>query len=373
MSKAWGVTHYSDVVDFCYDWKVVNFGRCLKIQQQIESPPLVIPGTNGLVCHLVCTRDFPRMVWIQVNDVVKVVKEPSLFSITLQCEKRAEDVKLAGYVEVLCDNVWLRGSFGDQTKEQFTSFAKVGNNKLGWSFIPAKPMIKFLGDGHGLTDFLSVSTFIDFNGFWHDSKQNQPQEIKLTLFSPGEMTQTSSLIPPTVMDNTSRLAAMKSLMLDAKHSDVVLECQGEKFNCHKSILGARSTVFTKMFDANMKEAASVLVGINDVEPDIVQTMVEFIYTGDVTKQIEDLAKVVYVADKYRLEGFLDFCFRKFDIDREDDQLIEMLLLADKHNLDQFKDLAMKRIIVNKAKYIADENFRCKIQDHPEILFELFKA
>eukprot|EP00092_Neocalanus_flemingeri_P033278 GFUD01036190.1.p1 GENE.GFUD01036190.1~~GFUD01036190.1.p1 ORF type:complete len:365 (-),score=99.10 GFUD01036190.1:56-1150(-) len=364
MSKAWCVTHFSDVVDFSCDWNVVNLGRCLKIHQKVESPPLTIPGTGGLVCHLVCTGHFPGGIVskIQANDVEKVMEEAHLFSITLLCDKRVENVKLAGFVDVMCDNVLLRGSFGDHTKEQFVIDNALGTN-FGWSFIPAKPMIKILWAG--VTG--------DFNGFWHNSKQNQPQEIKLTLFSPGEMTQTSSLIPPTVMDNTSRLAAMKSLMLDAKHSDVVLECQGEKFNCHKSILGARSTVFTKMFDANMKEAASVLVGINDVEPDIVQTMVEFIYTGDVTKQVEDLAKVVYVADKYRLEGLLDFCFRKFDIDRDDDQLVEMLILADKHNLDQFKDLAMKRIVMNKSKFIADENFLCKFEDHPKILFELFKA
>eukprot|EP00092_Neocalanus_flemingeri_P008682 GFUD01009352.1.p1 GENE.GFUD01009352.1~~GFUD01009352.1.p1 ORF type:complete len:387 (-),score=114.19 GFUD01009352.1:91-1194(-) len=367
MSKAWGVTSFSEVVEFCYNWKVVNLGRCLKIHQKIVSPPLAIPGTDGLVCRLVCTGYFPGIVSkIQANDVEKVVEEASLFSITLESETRADDVKLAGYVDVLCsDDVLLRASFGDQSKELFTSFANFVNNKVGWHFLPTKP-IKFY--------MSSVNRFTDYNGFWQNSKPNQPLEIKLTLFSPGEISQTSTMIPPAVMDDTSRFfASMKSLMLDPKHSDVILQCQGEKFHCHKSILGARSTVFSKMFDANMKEATCGLVEINDVEPDIVETMVEFIYTGGVTKQVDDLAKVVYVADKYRLEGLLDFCFRKFDIDRDDDQLVEMLLLADKHNLDQFKDLAMKRIIVNKAKYIADENFRCKIQDHPEILFELFKA
>eukprot|EP00092_Neocalanus_flemingeri_P016324 GFUD01017671.1.p1 GENE.GFUD01017671.1~~GFUD01017671.1.p1 ORF type:complete len:379 (-),score=108.20 GFUD01017671.1:35-1126(-) len=363
MSKAWGVTHFSDVVvDFCYKWKVVNFGRCLKFYQEIESPPIAIPGTGGLVCRLVCTEVLPGIVSkILVNDVEKVVEGGSLFSITLESEKIGV-VRLAGYVEVLCDDVSLRGSFGDQTKEQFISFEEVDSGKVGWRFTPTKP-IKFYKP--------SLERF-DYYGFWQNSKPKQPLVIKLTLFSPGEISQTSTMIPP--MDNTSRLVAnMKSLMLDAKHSDVVLECQGEKFHCHKSILGARSTVFSKMFDANMKEATIGLVVINDVEPDIVDKMVEFIYTGDVTKQVEDLAKVVYVADKYRLEGLLDFCFRKFDIDRDDDQLVEMLILADKHNLDQFKDLAMKRIVMNKSKFIADENFLCKFEDHPKILFELLKA
>eukprot|EP00092_Neocalanus_flemingeri_P025487 GFUD01027635.1.p1 GENE.GFUD01027635.1~~GFUD01027635.1.p1 ORF type:complete len:389 (-),score=101.20 GFUD01027635.1:68-1177(-) len=369
MSKAWGVTHFSDVVlDFCYDWKVVNFGRCLKFHEEVESPPIAIPGTDGLVCRLVCTGYFPGIVSkIKVNDVEKVVEEGSLFSITLESEKRGV-VTLAGNIEVLCDDVSFRASFGDQTKEQFTScvdMSYMGYNKVGWSFIPTKPIQFFMS---------SVNRFTDYGGFWQNFKPNQPLEIKLTLFSPGEISQTSTMIPPAVMDNTSRLvASMKSLMLDAKHSDVVLKCKGEKFHCHRSILGARSAVFSKMFDSDMKEATSGLVVIDDVEPDILEIMVEFVYTGEVTKQVDDLTKLVYVGDKYELEGLLDFCFRKFDIDRDDDQLVEMLILADKHNLDKFKELAMKRIVMNKAKFVADEDFLCKIENHPKILIELFKA
>eukprot|EP00092_Neocalanus_flemingeri_P033277 GFUD01036189.1.p1 GENE.GFUD01036189.1~~GFUD01036189.1.p1 ORF type:complete len:367 (-),score=88.61 GFUD01036189.1:75-1175(-) len=366
MSKAWCVTHFSDVVDFSCDWNVVNLGRCLKIHQKVESPPLTIPGTGGLVCHLVCTGHFPGGIVskIQANDVEKVMEEAHLFSITLLCDKRVENVKLAGFVDVMCDNVLLRGSFGDHTKEQFIIEKALGTN-FGWSFIPANP-IKF---------YTSIANkFADYNGFWQNPKPNHPLEIKLTLFSPGQMTQTSSMMPPSVMENTTRLvASMKSLMLDAKHSDVVLKCKGEKFHCHRSILGARSAVFSKMFDSDMKEATSGLVVIDDVEPDILEIMVEFVYTGEVTKQVDDLTKLVYVGDKYELEGLLDFCFRKFDIDRDDDQLVEMLILADKHNLDKFKELAMKRIVMNKAKFVADEDFLCKIEDHPKILIELFKA
>eukprot|EP00092_Neocalanus_flemingeri_P016325 GFUD01017672.1.p1 GENE.GFUD01017672.1~~GFUD01017672.1.p1 ORF type:complete len:369 (-),score=103.24 GFUD01017672.1:56-1162(-) len=368
MSKACDVTHLSHAVDFCYNWKVDNFGRGLKIDKKIVSPPLAIPGTDGLVCRLVCTGNpggfVSRYTTIEVNNVEKVVESTSLFSITLECEHGAEDVKLAGYVDVVCDDVLSRGSFGDQTKEQFTSFENIGNNKAGWRFMPANPIkIKLYPSGARM-----------YNRIWHNSKPNQPLEIKLTLYTPGGMSQTSSMIPPTVMDKTSRLVAnMKSLMLDVKHTDVVLKCKGEKFYCHKSILAKWSTVFSKLFDANIKEGTRDLVVIDDVEPDVVNTMVEFIYTGDVTKQVEDLAKVVYVADKYQLMGLLDFCFQKFATDGEDDQLVEMLILANKHSLDKFKDLAMRRIVMSKATFINDVNFLSMIEDYPQILFELFKA
>ena len=31
MSKAWGVTNFSDVVEFCFDWKIVNLSRYVEI------------------------------------------------------------------------------------------------------------------------------------------------------------------------------------------------------------------------------------------------------------------------------------------------------------------------------------------------------
>jgi len=375
MYKAWGVTHFSDVVDFSYEWKIVNPGRCLKIHQKIESPPLTIPGTDGLVCRLVCTGYFPGGIVskIQVHQVEKVVGEATLFYIQLECENGGE-VKLAGAVDVLCDDIWLRGKFGDQANEVFATKQNLANTKYGWNFVPVQPTSYFTSN---------TNRFQNYNGFWHtlqivnDSWQtpNQPLQIKLSLFSPGDMIQTSSLVSPTVMTDTSGVVLdLKSLMLDTKHSDVVLKCKGEKFHCHKAILGARSAVFSRMFDADMKEATSGLVEIDDVEPDIIEAMVEYIYTGEATKQVEDLPQLVYVGDKYELKGLVEFCFQKFNLHQDDDKLVmEMLFLADKHSLNKFKDLAMKKILMDKAKFISDKDFMSRIEKNPQILVEFFKV
>jgi len=203
---------------------------------------------------------------------------------------------------------------------------------------------------------------------------NQPLQIKLG-HSPGEIIQSSSLASPTVTSDTTDLFLdMKSLMFDTKHSDVVLTCKGKKFNCHKAILGARSAVFRRMFDVDMEEATSGLVEINDVEPDIIDAMVEYIYTGKTTKQVEDLSKLVYVGDKYELKGLVEVCFQKFNISQDDDKLVvRMLFLADKHSLDKFKDLAMRKILMDKAKFISDKDFMSRIEKNPQILVEFFKV
>ena len=150
---------------------------------------------------------------------------------------------------------------------------------------------------------------------------------------------------------------MKSILEDPQHSDVVFKCKTEELLCHRAILGTRSAVFGRMFDVNMKKATSGVVAIDDDEPDILKAMVKYIYTGDyVTGQVDDLANLVYVGDKYEWKGHLDLCFQKFNYYDNDEQLVEMLILADKHSLDKFKDIAMRMIMMAKAKFIKDREF-----------------
>jgi len=353
MSKAWCVTNFSDVVSFSCDWKIVNFSRCMKIHQKIDSASIVIPGTGGLVC----TGFNPGGIVskIQVKDVEKVVEEATLFTITLECEDgQGGAAKVAGWVDVQCDDTSLRGCFGDQSKESFLVKKNLGGGKFGWSFVLEKPIRYFTS---------STNQFQDHAGFYHSNKQDSSIEIKLSLSSPGEISKTVFTGPPLKKVDTIELVVnMKSLLLDPKHSDVVLKCQNEQLLCHKAILGTRSAVFERMFDVDMKEATSGVVVIDDVEPDVLKAMVEFIYTGnDVTDLVDDLVKLVYVGDKYELRGLLDFCFQKFNYDDDDNQLVEMLIMADKHSLDKFKDLAMRRIIMDKAKFIKDGDFLSRIE------------
>ena len=163
-----------------------------------------------------------------------------------------------------------------------------------------------------------------------------------------------------------------ALLGDTKTSDIVIQCQEKKFHCHRIILGARSLVFRRMFDTDMKEASSGVITVNDIDVEAVEAMIEFIYTDGVTKDVEDTAMLLYAADKYELKGLLEICFRKFKDGMDDDQLVEILILSERHSLADFKSIAMKKIMADKAKFINDKDFQKKMEKHPQLLFELFK-
>ena len=67
-------------------------------------------------------------------------------------------------------------------------------------------------------------------------------------------------------------------------SDVNLNIRGREFPAHKNILAARSEVFAAMFQHPTKEKLSNQIEIEDIEPEVFQELLRFIYTGRVSIQ-----------------------------------------------------------------------------------------
>merc|ERR1712126_342355 len=72
-----------------------------------------------------------------------------------------------------------------------------------------------------------------------------------------------------------------SLLKSGLLSDCQIVCGEKSFNCHKNILSLRSEVFSTMFTSGLKEDEQATVEIKDFDPEIVEQMLEYIYTGEV--------------------------------------------------------------------------------------------
>ena len=59
-------------------------------------------------------------------------------------------------------------------------------------------------------------------------------------------------------------------------------CGDRVFECHQFMLSSRSPVFRAMFQSDMTEAATKRVDIQDLQPDTVNDMLLYIYTGECT-------------------------------------------------------------------------------------------
>ena len=84
------------------------------------------------------------------------------------------------------------------------------------------------------------------------------------------------------------------------YSDLTLVCGVGRVElaCHTNILVARSPVFRAMFQHDTAEAQKKEVEMTDVEPDVAEAMLNYIYTGSLHHSGKE-AELLAAADKYR--------------------------------------------------------------------------
>jgi speckle-type POZ protein len=92
-------------------------------------------------------------------------------------------------------------------------------------------------------------------------------------------------------------------------SDVTFNVQGQKFPAHVIILAMRSPVFAAMFLHPTKEMQSGEVKVDDIDPDVFQEVLRYLYTGLTRSTTMDVMapELLVVADKYLLEELKTRC------------------------------------------------------------------
>uniref|UniRef100_A0A6V7J9U8 BTB domain-containing protein n=1 Tax=Bracon brevicornis TaxID=1563983 RepID=A0A6V7J9U8_9HYME len=118
-------------------------------------------------------------------------------------------------------------------------------------------------------------------------------------------------------------------------TDVTILVDGQRFPAHKLFLAMRSPVFAAMFSHKLKENETNEVHIEDTDPEVVQAMLEFIYTDRVSN-ITPLARdLLAVADKYNLVGLKTMCEEKLYETLQTDNAGEILMLAEMYGSSDF--------------------------------------
>ncbi|UYV69892.1 SPOPL [Cordylochernes scorpioides] len=147
-----------------------------------------------------------------------------------------------------------------------------------------------------------------------------------------------------------------SLLESPKFSDVVLKAGGCTVQAHKNILAARSPVFAAMFEHEMKENRENLVEIEDMEPEVLEEMVRFIYTEQSPKLDSMAERLLPAADKYGLERLMVMCLEFLVSHLTKVNAANVLVLADKLSNNKLKKCAIDFIIANYSEVKKTKGF-----------------
>ncbi|XP_028822051.1 speckle-type POZ protein-like B, partial [Denticeps clupeoides] len=145
-------------------------------------------------------------------------------------------------------------------------------------------------DKLGFPDFVHRSDILDDDlGFLKDDTLTLTCEFTVEI-DPDAST------PQVKKQEPNMAEELRELWDTSLHSDCILSVAGQEFKAHKAILAARCPVFHSMFMNNTKENQTGRVDIKDMEADILEEMITYIYTGTSPNVHQMASKLIAAAD-----------------------------------------------------------------------------
>jgi len=158
------------------------------------------------------------------------------------------------------------------------------------------------------------------------------------------------------------------------YSDLKLLCGPGRveFDCHINILVARSPVFKAMFQHDTAEAQNKEVEMTDVDPEVAEQMLSYIYTGNMSVRGRE-ADLLAAADKYRLMELKEMCEDVLCKETNIETVLTMLVIADRHQAEKLKDMCVKFLVENCHTVVKQPGWREMLEPYPALLAEMFEA
>jgi len=159
---------------------------------------------------------------------------------------------------------------------------------------------------------------------------------------------------------------------ESRNSDVIINCNGKVFNCHKFILGARSPVFNAMFQADMKEGNAREVNIDNLDPKVLGDMLQFIYTGKIPNTDEFMKDLLEAANYYQLEQLKIACEESLCLILQSNNCIGFLIFADTFSANLLRKKSLVMVAKNLSVLMKTSEWKDDLLNYPLLKEEIIE-
>ncbi|XP_044593883.1 speckle-type POZ protein-like [Cotesia glomerata] len=193
--------------------------------------------------------------------------------------------------------------------------------------------------------------------------------IELTVYD--DSTTFSTYI--TLEEPKSQMVADYKRLFESKEGcDVVIKVKDETFEAHKTILMARSEMFFKLFTVEMKESKEEFITLSDIEPEIFNSLLEFIYIDEVSDLDVVVEDLLEAADRFLIESLKSMCVESLIKLIKIDNAVRFLSLAERHNAPQLLTHVTDFIVLNVEDIIKSREFKIMEKSNPSLALILFR-
>ncbi|XP_035225092.1 uncharacterized protein LOC118197667 [Stegodyphus dumicola] len=124
---------------------------------------------------------------------------------------------------------------------------------------------------------------------------------------------------------------LRNLYETEQFSDARITVGSEVFFVHKCVLCARSSVFSRMLQTKMTEAKNDTIEISDVDPNVMEQMLSFMYSGYLEDMEDSVGELYALADRYDVSSLRKKCSNFFKSNFTFGNVCNILQLADLHS------------------------------------------
>lgn len=144
---------------------------------------------------------------------------------------------------------------------------------------------------------------------------------------------------------------------DRLFTDVVICVEGHEFPCHRAVLSACSAYFRAMFCNDHRESREMLVEINGIRAEAMDSFLQFVYTGKARITTENVQFLFETSSLFQIATLRDACAKFLEDQLDPCNCLGIQRFADAHSLKQ---------LASRCRTYALQNFT-EVAQHEEFL------
>lgn len=166
----------------------------------------------------------------------------------------------------------------------------------------------------------------------------------------------------------------EKLLFNPELSDITLICGEKRFPCHRAMLASRSDVFAAMFKhMDPQEAAKKEIHLKDTEPEVMEQLLQFLYTDHCSDLLASAGSLLTEADKYNIPRLKATCEEAMCDNIDVGNAAKVLILAYLHEAKNLQTVAVDFVTDNMVKVSETPGWKIITESHPRIMNEILMS
>jgi len=172
-------------------------------------------------------------------------------------------------------------------------------------------------------------------------------------------------IPPS-----SLLSDLRNMINHPRFSDVTFIVDGKEIKANKDILAARCEHFRALFYGGMKEQTESCVRIDDIQYQVFEAVLEYLYTDCVKAMSVDMYLLLMIAaERFMIDRLKALCQDNIRKNINIDNVVPILRVVYYHGENSLKEICMDFIHVNFKDVRRNSSFQ-ELEEEPHLMMEL---